>query len=94
MRIPPDPAKLPKLEQELGDARVVWARDGTEEAAIRLLLRSEQGKVLLAHLDRVFRGGIVAKSEAHGVDVHGTMINVGAYSVVEYLTGLTEDREE
>lgn len=36
MRIPPDAAKLPKLEHELGDARVAWARDGTEEAAIRL----------------------------------------------------------
>lgn len=32
----PDAAKRPKLEQDLGDAKVEWVRDGTEAAAIKL----------------------------------------------------------
>ncbi|HYD02347.1 MAG TPA: hypothetical protein VEB22_14055 [Phycisphaerales bacterium] len=36
MRPEVDPAKRPKLEQDLGDAKVVWVRDGTEGAAIGL----------------------------------------------------------
>ncbi|HZW05728.1 MAG TPA: hypothetical protein VFF65_01285 [Phycisphaerales bacterium] len=36
VRPEPDAARRPRLEQELGDARVEWARDGTEAASIRL----------------------------------------------------------
>lgn len=83
-----DKPKLPTLTEE-------GERESQERAAVKALLQSGQGKILLAWMERQYDGTLV-KRVGGALDVNQTLINVGAREVLHDLRAIrdSQDREE
>lgn len=67
---------------------------GPVELAARRLFSSPDGEVVLDALVRAFLVDPVATLSDGAVDASGTLVNVGAAKVINYLRELAELREE
>lgn len=60
---------------------------------IRTMLKTDEGKALIEELEVMFDGALVKKYEGRGVDLHQTLINVGARTVVHHLRSVRDGKD-
>jgi hypothetical protein len=60
------------------------------EGAIKRLLKTKDGELLLEELELTFNGSLIVRDEGRRLDRDATLVNVGAREVIVHLKGIRD----